>query len=254
MNLFNVVNRLSRIVASPLTLTKDAIRIISYKRRYWGRHKLSYLDEIKEYCDFDYFETHGTPGASGSEDFYREYARYLSTAIPLAGKTVLELGAAKGGLVQAIMEMGGDAWGVEFSKWATENCFMGARGRLVCNSAHDLSAFPHNKFDIVVSAEVFEHIPKQYIPDMVKEIMRVTKDNAIIYFTTVTSSYEDQPRGPEDPDLSHINLQPRWWWEKQFMELYPVKKREDLFEILSKQDLYQQYKWHTYVFDKYHAL
>lgn len=232
----------------PLRRATQAAAILIYRAARLPR--LETLEEIQEYCDYNYFETPGTPGNEGSPEFFRQYADYLSTILPLEGTAILELGAAKGGLVHALVEQGADAWGADLSQWATSHPHPLARGRLICTSAHDLHLFPDGRFDAVISAEVFEHIPKPYIAPMVKEIMRVTKEHALIYFTTVTSSYEDQPRGPEDPDETHINLQPRTWWNRQFMEAYPVRLRDDLFQVLTRHPLYQQFGWHTYVFEK----
>src|SRR5260370_40608778 len=91
----------------------------------------------------EYFDGTREQGYGG----YRYDGRWIPVARDIAahfrlerGDRVLDIGCAKGFLLRDLMAVvpGLDAWGLEISHYAIENCHPDARGRIVCGSAQTL--------------------------------------------------------------------------------------------------------------------
>lgn len=73
--------------------------------------------------------------------------------------------------------------------------------------------FPDNNFDLVTSFEVLEHVPEQYIEQIISEIVRVTRRYFIGSFPACRAGGDpDKPK----PAHVHINLHGRKWWDAEF--------------------------------------
>lgn len=183
------------------------------------------IEEVRKYLDKDYWENGQTLGKSGYEKFtinwwwVNRWLQCFIEAVPVKGKRVLDMGCGVGGMVAGFLTWGADAFGIDLSDYAigkgiSECEFLSER--LFQGSCHDLSKFPDLAFDIVYSNQVFEHIPEQYIDQMIHEIWRVTKWGGIGWFAFQMP--EEGRRGENDPDETHITMHPRWWWEKKFLD------------------------------------
>jgi len=81
--------------------------------------------------------------------------------------------------------------------------------------------FPDDKFDIVFSADVLEHIPHSEIPSVVRELVRISR-TGVLFLSISQRLAKFDPDPPEAPRI-HITLRPRSWWDDQFRksECYP---------------------------------
>ena len=70
--------------------------------------------------------------------------------------------------------------------------------------------YPKNHFDLVVSREVLEHIPKKDIDNCIREWDRISKGKMV----HIIAVKERGACATDDP--THINVQTEKWWIKKF--------------------------------------
>ena len=104
--------------------------------------------------------------------------------------TVLDVGCAKGYLVEALLDLGVDAYGIDVSKYAVQNCSMDMVGRIHCGNILYLP-FPDNSFDLVLGFAVLHNIDEKLLHLAFKEVQRVSKGPC---FITVDSYYNEKQK------------------------------------------------------------
>jgi SAM-dependent methyltransferase len=99
--------------------------------------------------------------ASGEYDLERICERSGVALGP--GRTVLEIGCGVGRLMRAVLARGAEAWGIDISPEMVERARQNLEGHgsfhLMVQPAHDLSALPPDRFDLVYSFVVLQHLP-----------------------------------------------------------------------------------------------
>ena len=95
------------------------------------------------------------------------------------GDRVLDIGCAKGFLVKDLLDLGIDAYGVDVSKYALENCMPETIGRLHLCSASDI-CFPKNSFAAVLSINTLHNLDKGLIKKALKKIQTISGGNAFV--------------------------------------------------------------------------
>ncbi|HKW57782.1 MAG TPA: methyltransferase domain-containing protein [Candidatus Acidoferrum sp.] len=121
-----------------------------------------------------------------SSPWYGLVAEYLG---PVAGRTVLEVACGRGGFVRKLAREGAHVVGCDFSSTALDaaasKLFRGAdpqnQASLVQGDAQRLPFAP-DTFDLVVSCETIEHLPK--VQGAVFEMHRVTRPGGRLLLTT----------------------------------------------------------------------
>jgi SAM-dependent methyltransferase len=224
-------------------------------------------------------------GLSGYERYDRDTSNANAIAVPIwhymDPVKSLDIGCATGFVVEALLELGYDAWGTDLSYWAVEHPAQGAKGRLRQGDLMEGLPFLNREFDVVTCLEVLEHMEPDMIPAVLNEIRRVTAK----YVVATIPSFGDNQFGPggwfdvkvrpekldeyrakenyEGPvpyddiyvDASgkpiegHLTMASFSWWQKQFEEAGFVRCGET--ELLMHRDLakYAQTEyWNLYVF------
>jgi len=120
-------------------------------------------------------------------------------------KTSLDIGCATGNLVQRLLELGVDAYGVDISAYAISRSPVKDRLKQV-DIVSERLPFESNYFDLITMLEVIEHISNE--ENILKEMRRVLKEDGIIYITTPT------PKAPPTPE--HINIHTESYWVRLF--------------------------------------
>lgn len=156
--------------------------------------------------DVNYFDGKlGNPHPGGYFDYNRndwmnnEINKFISLLNPavLANKKTLELGCAKGFLVEDLRNAGVDAYGIDISQYATENAPI---PQVTQGDARDLSAYSRNEFDILYSVRFLECLDPADIPQLVSDMSFIAKSQIHII---------DEPTyGPTD----YYNLQTKEAW------------------------------------------
>lgn len=115
--------------------------------------------------------------------------------------TVLDAGCAMGLLVEKLRENGVAAWGVDVSEYAIQH--VDPSMREFCRVGSIAEPFGQ-KYDLIVTIEVLEHIPKVESERALANLCAHTDD--ILFSST--------PNDHKEP--THFNVQPPEYWAEQF--------------------------------------
>ena len=106
------------------------------------------------------------------------------------GDRVLDIGCAKGFLVKDLLDLGIDAYGVDVSEYALQNCMPETVGRLHLCSAEDI-CFPKDSFAAVLSINTLHNLDKLLIKKALKKIEKISSGRA---FEQVDSYHSDEQK------------------------------------------------------------
>jgi SAM-dependent methyltransferase len=133
---------------------------------------------------YEYFDGTREQGYGG----YRYDGRWIPIARDIAahfalkaGDRVLDIGCAKGFLMRDLMEVvpGLDAWGLEISQYAIENCHPDVRGRIARGTAQELP-FADDTFAAALCINVIHNLGRSACIEAVREIERVAPGRGYI--------------------------------------------------------------------------
>jgi len=130
---------------------------------------------------------------------YRRIAEYLAETFPF--QSVMDVGCANGFLVEALVDAGKDARGIEISEAAQKVLPEAIRARVDIMDFKNLKG----KYDFVTCIEVAEHIPPYRSEELVQKLTAAAHTQ--ILFTAA---------GPGQPGHGHINCRPHTDWQKMF--------------------------------------
>jgi len=115
-------------------------------------------------------------GVNSLGEFWKDEAKKYLDTYQLQGKKVLELGCAKGFIVKDLRDMGVDAYGLDISQYAIDNCEPEAAPYLTVGDARTtLSTYKNREFDVVFSRSFMECIPEADLPSLIDDINRISK-------------------------------------------------------------------------------
>jgi GT2 family glycosyltransferase/SAM-dependent methyltransferase len=119
-------------------------------------------------------------------------------------KRVLDVGCAKGFLVEALRDRGVDAWGIDISEYAIGEVRDDIRPFCRVGSVVDLTA--DDTCDLVVCIEVLEHLDED---DGRRAIAAICASTSDVLFSS----------SPDDfTEPTHVNVRSRSWWIDRFAE------------------------------------
>lgn len=142
-------------------------------------------------------------GDRGGLSGYATYDRVSSNA-DIAGyvvwrtfggaRRVLDVGCARGYLVEVLRELGVEAEGCDISAYAVAHPTGGARGHLhVADPAAGLP-WPDGTFDVVTCLEILEHLRPEGVPRVLGELRRVCRG---VVYATIPSIGANNEAGPD---------------------------------------------------------
>jgi len=143
------------------------------------------------------------------EQLYQTILKYF----PNPNK-VLVSGCSLGATVKTFHEHGHTCVGVDITN------LLGKRKlctRLIRSDVRYLP-FKSNSFDLCINVDLMEHIPNQYVNQVLNEQARVAKNH---FFIIV--SYEKAWNSDEDKDITHINIKPLTYWHEKLSKLGKVE-------------------------------
>lgn len=170
--------------------------------------------------DKDYYETGcsiSTYEAYGRREPWLSFFGNAAKSIKqqYAPKTAVDIGCAFGLLVEAMVDLGIDAYGFDVSPFAISNARPDVADRLKVGSLSDpIPLVTGQKYDMVICIEVLEHLP----PEMAKTaIQKLCAAGDCILFSSSPDDF-DEP--------THFNVQPVAEWLKMFANegFYPVRR------------------------------
>jgi len=131
--------------------------------------------------------------------------------------TFLDAGCGQCGVVQYLQNINKRASGVELSVSALKAspaCTDLIKSGAVMHGRLTSIPFPQDRFDLVFSSDVLEHIPEGDVPKVVEELVRVSKGDIFLSISLRRASLDPKP-----PAMAtiHVTVKPREWWDQQFM-------------------------------------
>ena len=119
----------------------------------------------------------------------------------MAPKTVLDAGCAIGLLVEALRRRGVEATGIDLSSYAIGKVDDSVRA--YCRQGSIADEFPQ-RYDLIVSIEVLEHMPVRAGEDAIANFCRHTDD---VVFSSSPLDYKEP---------THVNVHPVEYWAEAF--------------------------------------
>lgn len=172
--------------------------------------------------DKDYYENGINKGIS----LYTNYKWLPDLTIPTAFRIietlqineshqVLDFGCAKGYMVKALRLLYRNAYGVDVSDYAINNCDKDTEKFLLkINDSNDINQF-NKVFDFTISKDVFEHISYNEIDNTLINIKKYTKCLfAIVPLGDGKKYYIDS----YELDKTHIIREDKDWWINKFKQ------------------------------------
>jgi len=157
----------------------------------------------------DYFENYAT--AFGRMPYDRQCKHWLEFFGAIAERVVKEIrpkkaidvGCAKGFLVETLRDRGVEAYGIDISEYAISE--VRPEIRAYCRAASAVDSL-NDQYDLVFCIEVLEHLNEEEGKQAVANICRSTGD---VLFSSIPGCFEEP---------THINVQPRSYWIQMFAE------------------------------------
>jgi 2-polyprenyl-3-methyl-5-hydroxy-6-metoxy-1,4-benzoquinol methylase len=216
-----------------------------------GIPDLNDISKAASWYDEDYWQRGPETGKSNyanwgiCEPWDTEFIEHFERAVPLQGKTFLDVGCAFGGIVWACLKKGIEAYGQDIGCYAIEaghRLFPSLSKFTAVSSAHELP-YGNEFFDVIHCNQVCEHIPEMLVPQMFREIHRVMKPGAVAWFGTVFNEEKSNP--------DHITVRPFEFWRDQVADAGLVMDMsiDDKFRA-TKLQFFDQCKWHSFSFRK----
>ena len=191
--------------------------------------------------DYDYFER----GLETGKSCYQNYRWIPELTIPMAmtiidylgvanWHKVLDFGCAKGYLVKALRWLNREAWGIDKSIYALNNCDPEVSS--FCWSKEDLEYFGPDKFDFCIAKDVFEHVELSDLSTFLKSGI------ADVYFAVIPLGNNGEFVAPANNlDITHVNCMTEKDW-LQFFKDNGLKCEAFTFKIDGiKDSYYEQY-------------
>ncbi len=153
-----------------------------------------------------YYETYGSAPYEHSELWTSTFGVFADGIVQrFAPRTVLDVGCAKGLLVQALRARGVEAWGIDYSSFAISAAADDTAPYVAVSSATEPlpEGFP-SQFDLVVSLECLEHIDASICPSALDNL---TSWSDTILFSSCPWDYGE---------ASHVNTRAYEDWVAEF--------------------------------------
>ncbi|MCP6727578.1 MAG: class I SAM-dependent methyltransferase [Patescibacteria group bacterium] len=146
-----------------------------------NEYDISYFDGAKAtlrhnagYSNYERWIRDGGENSLG--EFWKDKAKELFDTYSLNGKKVLELGCAKGFIVEDLREMGVDCYGLDVSSYAIGEATDIVKPFLtIADAKTGLSKYKDNEFDIVFSLRFLECFEDVELTELITEINRISK-------------------------------------------------------------------------------
>ncbi|HYE15134.1 MAG TPA: glycosyltransferase, partial [Pyrinomonadaceae bacterium] len=145
---------------------------------------------------------------------FRRTASYL-TGILTESESYLDVGCAKGFLVQALREQGKDCLGFDHSRWAIENANECVKPYLRLAGVDDFNF--ERPFDVLLAFSIFESLTEAQLDSFLSRSRAWARQALVATITSFESEGEERSILSGDRDLSHIQIRPRSWWHEKFV-------------------------------------
>ena len=189
-----------------------------------------------------YDESYFLRGKQTGKSLYENYRWMPDLTIPMCqaivshcgiqrGASILDFGCARGYTVRALRSMEYDAYGIDLSKWATDNCDETVADWIYCDSL----PMAGDVYDWVIAKDVLEHVKD--LDNTIDCLMDVA---SIGVFVVVPLAHRKKYDVLEyEKDVTHIHRQNLQWWAGKFHQVgWSVEAR---YRVVGVKDNYAQH-------------
>jgi len=165
---------------------------------------------MKELFDEKYFEDGVRNRVSAYENYRWIPERTIREASSIINnisfENVLDYGCAKGFMVHALRLLGKQAYGVDISVYAIQNCHQAVKKYVsVIDDVEELTG----GWDLMIAKDVLEHTTKENVPSILESFRTRAKQ----LFVVVPLGDGKRFRIREyEMDITHIIREPEEWW------------------------------------------
>ena len=169
-----------------------------------------------DFYDADYYERGKASGKGWLENYrwmprrnFREAFAYIDYLGLDESHMVLDVGCAKGFIVRALNELDIKTEGCDISKYALS--FAGSN----CWECNDPTEWDKraNRYTHAISKDVFEHLTKEQLPEVLNNISKV----ASTIMSIIPMGDNGRYRIPEyHYEISHLICEDEYWWISTF--------------------------------------
>lgn len=130
------------------------------------------------------------PHAESTGEFYGDLGRWAAQRWNLVGKKVLDLGCAKGFVVEGLRNAGVDAYGLDVSEYAVNAADPTVRPYLTIGDARTaLANYKNLEFDVLFSRWFLDCMPDEDLPALITQMNRVARQQVHCVFPDVLPNY-----------------------------------------------------------------
>ena len=110
-------------------------------------------------------------------EFWKDKAANWANHLALSGKKVLEIGSAKGFLVEDLRDLGVDAYGLDVSQYAYDQAETAVQPYLTVANATDLGTlgYSRNEFDVLITSRFLECLSDAEITQFITDASFISK-------------------------------------------------------------------------------
>lgn len=176
-----------------------------------SEYDISYFDGSKSSLQHNagytkYERWHRKLADNDTGEHWKDLASSLKNSRGLAGKKVLEIGCAKGFVVEDLRALGVDAYGVDVSSYAVSQAAASVAPFLtVADVRTSLLGYPNNSFDAVFSMRFLECLSEAELGPIIVQLNRISRFQFHIIGETPNPTY-------------YLNHPISWWkalgWDK----------------------------------------
>jgi len=143
------------------------------------------------------------------------FYRALWIKLMVNPKNCLDIGCGTGLLVYYLRKLGVQAYGVDVSSYAISAARKEIQPFL---SQADLTKLPYDEdeFDLVVSMDVYEHLPRHELKQAVVESIRVSRKHVLHKIYTIENTWINMLHGY---DASHVSVLSQAFWTNLFRSI-----------------------------------
>jgi len=166
---------------------------------------------------------HKSRAAKKTYVYGKQFFPLLSTLYPKSiYREWFDAGCGNCGILRLLKKKGYVAYGtdVSHSNLASNCADLVKEKKAVASSLNEIP-FANNSFDVIFSADVLEHIHELDIPNVLNELVRVSKTGILFLSISQRLSIFD-PDPPEEAKV-HVTIRSRDWWDEEFLKVkcYP---------------------------------
>lgn len=158
------------------------------------------------------------------ERFYKEHKRPWRGIGKISldlepGSKVLDVGCGTGKTTSALIKMGMDVTGLDFSPTAISHCIgiFGEKAKFTIAEC-DHMPFPDKYFDAATAVHVLEHLNEEQLRDTVREISRVLVPGGLVFVRSFAVG--DMRSDGEDRNKRGNGIEYRYYTEEEMERIF----------------------------------